>query len=175
MKIRFLIVVLALVLLALVACNPAGGVEPAIETAPAVEATAAAVETATPEPVATATAEVVETEEPAVDTDTACPEPAEGTELLQHQAYGYCLLYPDDLDAVQTSDNGVSIVAGSLLASSEHPRLGIAIQDAGGSTVEQVADEMVAEVVDGRTVVRVTHWSVVAGVCAPALSAANAG
>jgi len=138
MKFRFLIMILALALLALVACSPAGGAEPAVE------ATAAVVETATPEPPTTATAEVVATEEPAGDATATCPEPADGTELLQHQAYGYCLLYPADLDAVQTSDNGVSIVAGSLLASSEHPRLGIAIQDAGGRTVEQVADETVA-------------------------------
>lgn len=151
MKIRFLIFVLALALLALSACSPAGGAEPAIGTEPAVEATVVveativvATDTATPEPPTTATAEVVPTEEPAVDTAAVCPEPAEGTELLQHQAYGYCLLYPDDLDAVQTSDNGVSVVAGSLLASGEHPRLDIAIQEAGGRSLEQVAEEFMA-------------------------------
>lgn len=142
MKIRFLIVVLALALLALVACSPAGGTEPVVNTEPAVEPTAAVMETATPEPAETS--EVVEAEEPAGDAAAACPEPVAGTELLQHQVYGYCLLYPDDLDAVQTSETGVSIVEGSLLASSEHPRADIAIQDAAGRTVEQVADEMVA-------------------------------
>lgn len=141
MKIRFLFVVLALVLLALVACSPAGGVEPAVD------ATAEVVETALPEPVETAEVapEIGEAEEPAVETAATCPEPVEGTELLQHEANGYCLLYPDDLDAVQTSENGVSIVAGSLLASSEDPRLGLEMEDAGGRTLEEIAEQMVAD------------------------------
>ena len=47
---------------------------------------------------------------PVPTADPRCPEPTEGTQLLTHEADGYCFLYPDGLLRVDSSEHAVCLV-----------------------------------------------------------------
>jgi hypothetical protein len=77
-----------------------------------------------------------------------CLAPTSKTQLLTDAARGFCLLYPADFSAVEPNPGEIVLYAGSLQDVS-HPKLFIQVEDARGRTAEQVADEVVAEVISG--------------------------
>lgn len=74
----------------------------------------------------------------------ACPVPSPSTQLFVNEAHGYCLLYPVDYTAVQTSPNEVNLVRGSVMNHVD-PRVSITVGDASGRTLTQLADQLEAE------------------------------
>jgi hypothetical protein len=81
---------------------------------------------------------------PTAEAEVACPEPTEGLKQLKHAAQGYCLLYPADYLAVETSDTTINLVIDSLMNHID-PRVSLTVEEAAGRTLEQVADQVVAD------------------------------
>ncbi len=73
-----------------------------------------------------------------------CPAAEAGMQTLTNEAHGYCLLYPDGYDVTQPNEDEIVFFVGSLL-DVEHPRAMIIVQDAGGVTTTEAADELQAE------------------------------
>jgi hypothetical protein len=78
------------------------------------------------------------------DAAAICPEATAGTELLSVEEQGYCLLYPSRYSVERPNPEETALVVGSLLDVS-NPRVYIQFSDAGGRTVEQAADAVVAD------------------------------
>jgi hypothetical protein len=74
-----------------------------------------------------------------------CLGPKAGEQPLTFGAYNFCLLHPDGYSVDEGTANQVVLFAGSL-QDVEHPKLFILVGNAQGRTVEQIADELVAEV-----------------------------
>jgi hypothetical protein len=72
-----------------------------------------------------------------------CPNATTGTQLLMNEQHGYCLLYPTGYDVQHPNEHETVLVVGSLL-NVEQPRAYIKVQEAGGRTTAQVADELIA-------------------------------
>lgn len=73
-----------------------------------------------------------------------CFRNSEETRLLMNNLQGYCLQYPNGYDVVFENELEVGLVKRSVL-NPEDPRLIIIVEPAGGRTVEQVADQLVAD------------------------------
>jgi len=69
------------------------------------------------------------------------PNATTGTQLLTNEQHGYCLLYPTGYDVQHPNEHETVLFIGSLL-NVEQPRVYIKVQEAGGSTAAQVADEL---------------------------------
>ena len=72
-----------------------------------------------------------------------CPNATTGTQLLTNEQHGYCLLYPTGYDVQHPNEHETVLFVGSLL-NVEQPRAYIKVQEAGGRTTAQVADELTA-------------------------------
>src|SRR5262245_58310539 len=81
---------------------------------------------------------------PTAEVEVTCPEPTEGLQRLKHAAQCYCLLYPADYLMVETSDAAIDLVLGSIMNHVD-PRVSLTVEDAAGRTLEQVADQVVAD------------------------------
>jgi hypothetical protein len=75
----------------------------------------------------------------------SCPELAEGTQLLTQESVGYCLMYPEGFLEVYSDPAQVCLVP-------EGPTMGchtavafFNVNDAAGRSVDQIADEMIAD------------------------------
>ena len=127
MKIRHLILFIAI--LTLSACAQAARSEqPANTLAPA-------------KPVATA---LVTQAEATNKIEAICFRNSEETRLLMNNPQGYCLQYPNGYDVVFENEMEIGLVKRSVL-NAEDPSLIINVEPAGGRTVEQVADQLVAD------------------------------
>lgn len=84
-----------------------------------------------------------------------CPEPTAGTALFKNSSRGYCLLYPEGYSVVRANEYQTSLVIGGLLNVAE-PRLDILVEDIGGRTLEQVADDLQYDYVPGPDIERST-------------------
>jgi hypothetical protein len=75
----------------------------------------------------------------------ARPAATEGAvEVLTNEEHGYSLRYPTGYDVQYPNEHEAVILVSSLL-DVEQPRVHVEVQDAGGRTVEQAADELVAD------------------------------
>lgn len=75
----------------------------------------------------------------AVNESELCPEPAPETALLKNDQLGYCLLHPERY-IVESSDNLDVLVIDSSMNHVD-PRVHISVEEAGGRTAEEAADE----------------------------------
>ena len=75
-----------------------------------------------------------------------CPVAQADAMLLVDELNGYCLLYPAGYVAEQTSPSEVTLVLGSLMNHTD-PRVAIAVEDTAGRTLEQVAEQWLADYV----------------------------
>jgi hypothetical protein len=75
-----------------------------------------------------------------------CPTPGAGQQLLLDREAGYCLLYPAEYSMVLVEPGVRELVVGSVL-NHERPRLSIAIEEAAGRTLEEVAAQLEADYV----------------------------
>ncbi len=149
MKIRYFILFFAI--LALSACAQAARAEQLANTSvpagPVVIAGATQAE-ATNKAVATqaeaANKAVVTQAEATNKIEARCVRNSEQTQLLINIVQGYCLHYPNGYDIVFQNEMEIMLVKGSIL-NSEHPSLIINVEPADGKTVEQAADQLVAD------------------------------
>lgn len=74
------------------------------------------------------------------DVPPTCPATTAETELLQHQAYGYCLLFPAAYQVRNFEDNVVELVLDSPLNNTD-PRLMMKVEPTNGRSAQQVADD----------------------------------
>jgi hypothetical protein len=82
--------------------------------------------------------------ETAATSSGACPEPAAGTQLLENEEHGYCLLYPTGYQVEQPNEDETILVVGSLM-NVEDPRVHIEVSEAGDRTAEEAADQVEAD------------------------------
>lgn len=73
------------------------------------------------------------------DVPAACPITTADTELLLHEAYGYCLLFPAAYQVRNVEDNVVELVL-DLPLNNTDPRLMMKVVPANGRSAQQVAD-----------------------------------
>jgi hypothetical protein len=71
--------------------------------------------------------------------------PDGAVQILTNEKHGYSLRYPTGYDVQYPNEHETAIFVGSLL-NVEQPRVTIEVRDAAGRAVEQVADELVAEI-----------------------------
>jgi hypothetical protein len=88
--------------------------------------------------------EVVTQAEPTNKIEAICFRNSEETQLLMNFSQGYCLQYPAGYDIVFENEMEIALVKRSVL-NPEDPKLIINIEPANGRTVEQVADQLVAD------------------------------
>ena len=69
----------------------------------------------------------------------ACPQPADGTALLQNEELGYCLLYPDNY--MVEPREGADIVVIDSIMNHVDPRFDITVEEAAGRTAAEAAEE----------------------------------
>jgi len=97
--------------------------------------------TIAPSPPATPMSSVPPTPVPPATPDPRCPEPTEGTQLLTHEADGYCFLYPDGLLRVDSSEHAVCLVPEGDSLGCDNLVAAVEVSDAEGRTAAQIADE----------------------------------
>jgi hypothetical protein len=115
-----------LTVIALAGCSPSPATTPT------------AIASVGPTPAATVPPTTAPTVEP------RCPEPTEGTQRMENQAMGFCLVYPEDLTQVSSDPTGACLVPGPSMAC--HSAVAsIDVSDAAGRTAAQIADEMIAD------------------------------
>lgn len=122
MKNKTLIIAMLFVLLTLVACNAAAGVEPANETADPIDTPVVE------ENVVTAADKV---------SVANCPEPAPGAYQLIYAAEGICFLYPDNYDVFRGEDGSLTLYVRSLL-NTEAPVATIHFEALDGRSIQEV-------------------------------------
>lgn len=81
------------------------------------------------------------------DQPLACPEPAEGTDLLSNDRFGYCFLYPDTYTLVET-ERGDLLVIDSVMNHVD-PRVDVTVVDAAGRSATDAAETTLAELPAG--------------------------
>jgi hypothetical protein len=116
-----------LTLMALAACNPAGGAEP----------TAAPVDEPTSEPITEPTVEPAEAEAPAEDLTADCPEATDGAHQLIDAANGICFLYPDNYDAIKTETGELTLYVKSPM-NTEAPLANVRVEALDGRTIQDI-------------------------------------
>ncbi len=149
MKIRYFFLILAI--LALTACAQAARAEHRTPTSAPADPVAAAVTTMT-EATNKAAATQAEVTNKAVDTQTEatnkieaiCVRNSEKTQLLINSILGYCVQYPVGYDVAFLNDMEFLLMKGFML-NAEDPHLFIDVKPADGKTVDQVADQLVAD------------------------------
>ena len=77
-------------------------------------------------------------------TEVKCIRDTEGTRLLIQDAQGYCLQYPAEYDLAFPNDSEIILIKRSMVNVTE-PSAHIKVQPAEGRTVEQAADQLVAD------------------------------
>lgn len=77
-------------------------------------------------------------------TEVKCIRDTEDTRLLIQGTQGYCLQYPAEYDLALPSESEIMLIKRSMVNVTE-PRAHIIVQPAAGKTVEQVADQLVAD------------------------------
>ncbi len=147
MKIRYFMLVFAI--LALSACAQAARAEPLATTSASADLLAAAVAAQSG-----ATNKVVTqseaTNKPATQAEATskiealCTRNSEETQLLINDIQRYCLQYPVGYDMAIENEMAIALFKRSTL-NSEDPSVFITVEPAGGRTVEQVADQLVAD------------------------------
>jgi hypothetical protein len=140
MKIRYSILFLATLVLS--GCAQTAKSEPVTNTSAPADPVGAAVVTQ-----GTATikdTEVITQTEATNKIDTICFRNSEQTRLLINSPQGYCLQYPVGYDIAIDSEIAIMLMKRSVL-NPEDPKLIINVEPAGGRTVEQVADQLVAD------------------------------
>jgi hypothetical protein len=65
-------------------------------------------------------------------------------QLLNNEEHGYCLLLPGEYETERPNENETVFFVGSLMDVA-HPKLFITVEDAGGRTAAQAAEELMAE------------------------------
>ncbi len=140
MKIKIFILIVAI--LALSACVPAARAEQPVNTsAPAAKTEQPANTSA----VAATVAIPVATQAEATDKiEATCFRYSEETQLLINLFQGYCLQYPIGYDIAFPNETQIMLVKRSIL-NPEDPMLMLVVDPANGRTVEQVADQIVAD------------------------------
>jgi len=73
-----------------------------------------------------------------------CPTPGEGQLLLRNETDGYCLLYPAAYTLDQTNPGVTDIVVDNVMNHWD-PRLSIAVSDAAGQTLDDVAARLATD------------------------------
>ncbi len=73
-----------------------------------------------------------------------CPTPGEGQLLLRNETDGYCLLYPAAYTLDQTNPGLTDIVVDNVMNHWD-PRLSIAVSDAAGQTLEDIAAQLATD------------------------------
>jgi len=73
-----------------------------------------------------------------------CPAPGEGQLLLRNETDGYCLLYPAAYTLDQTNPGVTDIVVDNVMNHWD-PRLSIAVSDAAGQTLDDVAARLATD------------------------------
>jgi hypothetical protein len=76
--------------------------------------------------------------------EARCFRNSEATQLLINSAQGYCLQYPVGYDIALENEMEIVLVKRSVL-NAEDPNLFINVEPANGRTVEQVADQLIAD------------------------------
>jgi hypothetical protein len=71
--------------------------------------------------------------------------PEGAVQTLTNEEHGYSLHYPAGYDVLHPNEHETVIFVGSLL-NVEQPRVTVEVWDAGGRTVEQAVDELMAEI-----------------------------
>lgn len=89
------------------------------------------------------------TNTPEPSAEPTCPEPMEDTKLLIREAVGYCLLYPAGYIEIETVPTTVCLVPEGPTMGCHNTNLIIEVEDAGGRTVDEIADEIVADAQTG--------------------------
>lgn len=126
MKNQSLFTLMLIILLALAACNKAGGTEPAADTA-ANQNDVTAVPT--------------ETEAAADKISVAnCPEATPGTHQLIYATQGICFLYPDNYDVFQGEDGSLTLYVRSLL-NTEAPLASIRVEAMDGRSIQKIVPD----------------------------------
>ena len=77
-----------------------------------------------------------------------CPTPGEGQLLLRNETDGYCLLYPAAYTLDQTNPGVTDIVVDNVMNHWD-PRLSIAVSDAAGQTLEDIAAQLATDYAAG--------------------------
>ena len=134
--------ILFIVMLSLSACAQGAKLEPVTNSSAPDNPVATAV--ITQAPVTINDTEVVSQSEAMDKIEAICFRNSDETQLLMNFAQGYCLQYPVGLDIAVESEMDIMLVKRSVL-NPEDPRLIIKVEPANGRTVEQVADQLVAD------------------------------
>ncbi|PWB51586.1 MAG: hypothetical protein C3F13_14215 [Anaerolineales bacterium] len=139
MKIKHFILFFAI--LALSACTQAASSEqPTITSAP----TNTSVPTDAPAPASPMATAVVTQAEVIDKIEAICFRNSDETRLLINDIQGYCLQYPVGYDIVFSSDMDIMLMKRSVLNSLD-PSLFIHVEPSNGRTVEQAADQLIAD------------------------------
>ncbi len=147
MKIRFFILIFAVMTLS--ACAQAARAEQLANTSVPAGLVATAVATQS-EATNEAVTQAEVTNKPAIQTEATniiearCIRNSEETQLLMNSVLGYCIQYPVGYDIAFLNDMEILLVKRSVL-NAEDPHLFIDVKPADGMTVEQVADQLVAD------------------------------
>lgn len=124
---RYFFLLTLFTMLALVACNPSGGSEPTTEPAESIA-----------EPTPETAPEQPEAEAPAEEMTVAdCPEAAAGAHQLIAAAQGFCFLYPDSYDVMQTEDGHLALYVKSPL-NTEAPLASISVEAVNGRSIQEI-------------------------------------
>lgn len=133
--------ILFLAILTLSACNQVVSPEQPVrlEQAPSSEQPAN-----TPAPASPAATSVVTQAEVPSKIEAICFRNSEETQLLINSPQGYCLQYPVGYDIAIGNGTKIMVVKHTPL-NAEDPNVFINVEPAGGRTVEQVADQLIAD------------------------------
>ncbi|NOH03498.1 MAG: hypothetical protein HND47_16810 [Chloroflexi bacterium] len=107
--------------------------------------------------VVAATMQALPSSTPEPSAEPTCPEPMEGTKLLIREAVGYCLLYPVGYIEIETVPTTVCLVPEGPTMGCHNTNLIIEVENAGGRTVDEIADEIIA---DTRAEIQRTNLSI---------------
>jgi len=129
MKSKTFIHLLIFAALALSACSPAIRVIPETPVSPQDSQTQT---------------EVLSEPQAEQDIEGKCVRNSDETRLLIDMVHGYCLQYPAEYDIAYPNENEIMLIKRSILNVSE-PRVHIEVQPANGASVEQAADQLVAD------------------------------
>lgn len=133
---KYLFMGITLVSLALASCSP--------EPTPILTS-----EMPTHTPVSpTATGLTGPTQQPPASTATPvpeCPSPTEGTQLMRNEEMGYCLLFPDGLNRLDSSPVDVCLVPEGPTMGCHNAAAFFDVSDATGRSASQAADDRIAQ------------------------------
>ena len=94
--------------------------------------------------VATADLAAVPEQDAAPQLPLPCPAPYPGTDLLERDDHGYCLLFPDEYEVLRPNPDETVLAVGGLM-DTENPRAYVRVTGAEGRTADQHADDLLAD------------------------------